>query len=94
MKSVNPKSKDLNALYEAILKLESADECKKFFRDLCTIDELKSMSERFAVVRMLEQGIPYRKISTKTGASTATVTRVAHWLHHGKGGYRLMLERL
>lgn len=90
-KKVN--NKDLKALYEAVLKLESVDECKKFFRDLCTVSELGSMAERFAVVKMIESKIPYREISKKTGSSTATITRVAHWLHHGKGGYKLVLER-
>ena len=86
-------NQDLKRLYQAVLKLESVDECKKFFRDLCTIDELGSMAERFVVVKMLDQKISYREISKKTGSSTATVTRVAHWLHHGKGGYKLILGR-
>ncbi len=85
--------KALKELYKAVLKLENVDECKKFFRDLCTISELSSMAERFAVAKMIDQKIPYREISKKTGSSTATVTRIAHWLHHGKGGYKLILER-
>ena len=84
----------LKKVYEAVLKLETVDECKKFFRDLCTISELNGLSERFAVAKMVDQKIPYRKISKKTGSSTATITRVAHWLHHGKGGYKLILERI
>ena len=87
-------NKDLEALYKVILKLDTIAECKKFFRDLCTVSELNSMTERFKVVKMLNEGVPYREISKKVGSSTATVTRVAHWLHHGKGGYKLMLERL
>ncbi|MBT6068722.1 TrpR YerC/YecD [Candidatus Peregrinibacteria bacterium] len=90
-KKVNNKA--LNEVYEAVLKLETADECKKFFRDLCTMSELNSMAERFVVAKMVDQKIPYREISKKTGSSTATITRVAHWLHHGKGGYKLVLER-
>ncbi len=93
-KSTKTNNKGLKELYEAVLKLESVDECKKFFRDLCTISELNSISERFQVVKMVNDKVPYREISKKTGASTATVTRVAHWLHHGKDGYKLMLERL
>jgi len=89
-----PNNKDLKELYEAILKLETADECKKFFRDLCTVSELSSMTERFQSVKMIDDGIPYREISKKTGSSTATITRVAHWFHHGKGGYKLVLSRL
>ncbi len=86
--------KDLNDLYEAVLELDTIGECKKFFRDLCTVSELSAMSERFQAVKMIEQKVPYREISKKTGLSTATVTRVAHWLHHGKGGYELVLKRL
>lgn len=89
-----PNNKDLKELYEAILKLETADECKKFFRDLCTVSELSSMTERFQSVKMINDGISYREISKKTGSSTATITRVAHWFHHGKGGYKLVLSRL
>lgn len=88
------KSKQLAELYEAILQLQSKDECKKFFRDLCTVSELETVAERFQVVKMVDESIPYREISKKTGCSTATITRVAHWLHHGKGGYKLILDRL
>jgi len=87
-------NKDLEELFEAILKLKTPDECKKFFRDLCTISELGSMTERFQVVKMVQNEIPYRKIAQKTGSSTATITRVAHWLHHGMGGYKLVLDRM
>ncbi|MFH1713002.1 MAG: YerC/YecD family TrpR-related protein, partial [Candidatus Jacksonbacteria bacterium] len=65
-----------------------------FFRDLCTLSELKAMTERFQAVKMINKNIPYREISKKTGSSTATITRVAHWLHHGAGGYKLALDRL
>lgn len=87
-------NKGVNEVYEAILKLETVDECKKFFRDLCTISELNGMTERFAVAKMVSRKISYREICKKTGSSTATITRVAHWLHHGKGGYKLILERM
>jgi TrpR-related protein YerC/YecD len=86
--------KTLKDLYTAITKLESASECAEFFRDLCTINELKAMSERWQVAQKVEKGTPYRQISEETGASTATITRVAHWLHHGMGGYQLMLKKL
>ena len=62
-------------------------------RDLCTLSELQSMSERFQVVQQIDKGLSYRKINKKTGVSTATITRVAHWLHHGMGGYQMMLKR-
>lgn len=94
MTTAKANNKGLKEVYEAVLKLETVDECKKFFRDLCTISELNSMAERFAVVKMVDQKIPYRKIAKSTGASTATITRVAYWLHHGKGGYQLLLHRL
>ena len=94
MKVAKNNKKALKELYEAILKLENIDECKDFFRDLCTLDELKSMAERFAVAKMVDKKIPYRTIAEKTGSSTATITRVAHWLHHGMGGYRHVLEQI
>jgi len=94
MNKMELNNKDLEELFEAILKLKTPDECKKFFRDLCTISELGSMTERFQVVKMVQNEIPYRKIAQKTGSSTATITRVAHWLHHGMGGYKLVLDRM
>ena len=84
----------IDELFEAMLTLESREECARFFRDLCTLSELKAMTERWQVAKQVDQAIPYRTISENTGASTATVTRVAHWLHHGEGGYRLVLDRL
>ena len=83
----------LDSLFDAILSLENRDECEKFFRDLCTISELKCMSERWEALKMIEEGIPYRTIAKKTGTSTATVTRIAHWLNNGTGGYKMALER-
>lgn len=87
-------TKAVKELFSAITALKTEAECKKFFRDLCTLSELKDMSERWQVAKSVQKGISYREISKKTGASTATVTRVAHWLHHGMGGYELMLQRL
>src|SRR5215210_1489327 len=85
---------DADALFEAILRLDSVEEAERFFRDLCTLNELRDMAQRWAVVRLLEQGLNYAEISRTTGASTATITRIASWLHHGEGGYRRMVERL
>jgi TrpR-related protein YerC/YecD len=82
------------ALFEAVLALESPQEAEQFFRDLCTLHELGEMATRWQVVRLLAQGIPYRQIADDTGASTATVTRIAQWLRYGTGGYGLMLKRL
>ena len=81
-------------LFEAVLRLETADEASAFFRDLCTLGELHDMAQRWAVVRLLDQGMHYAEISHRTGASTATITRIAQWLHHGEGGYTKALERL
>lgn len=80
-------------LFEAILGLETVDEVGRFLRDLCTLGELRDMAQRWAVVRMLDGGMHYAEISRRTGASTATITRIAAWLHHGEGGYRLLLDR-
>lgn len=92
--NTRPNNKELKELYKAVLQLETENECKNFLRDLCTISELSAMAERLTVMKMINDGVSYRKINKKTGSSTATITRVAHWLHHGKGGYKLMLERL
>ena len=85
---------ETTALFEAILELESVPEAEAFFRDLCTLNEIHDMAQRWAVVRLLDAGLHYAEISRRTGASTATITRIASWLHHGEGGYRLMLDRL
>ena len=85
---------DAAALFEAILRLETPEEAERFFRDLCTLSEIHDMAQRWAVVRLLDQGLHYAEISRTTGASTATITRIASWLHHGEGGYRLVLDRI
>jgi len=76
-----------------VLRLDSRDEVERFLRDLCTLAELEAMGHRWAVARLVDQGLPYLEIAHKTHASTTTVTRVAHWLRHGEGGYRLALDR-
>ena len=85
---------DAEALFDAILRLETRDEAERFVRDLCTLSEIRDMAQRWAVVRMLDSGMHYAQISRETGASTATITRIASWLNHGEGGYREALERL
>ena len=80
-------------LFEAILELEDAEEVERFLRDLCTLSELQAMAHRWEVAKLVERGLPYQEISRQTGASTTTVTRVAHWLRYGEGGYRQALER-
>ncbi len=87
-------TQDIRDLFDAILGLDSTDDAAAFFRDLCTLGELRDMAQRWAVVRMLDAGLHYAEISHRTGASTATVTRIASWLHHGQGGYRAALDRL
>lgn len=87
------KPKKYQQLFNAILSLETTTECQKFFRDLCTRGELEAMAERWEVVQLVLAGMSYRDISKQTGASTATVTRVAQWLNHGEGGYQLVLKR-
>ena len=83
----------MRELSEAILALETREEVERFLRDLCTLGELEAMAHRWAVARLVDQGLPYLEIAQKTHASTTTVTRVAHWLRHGEGGYRLALDR-
>ena len=85
---------EAEALLEAIVRLETREDAALFLRDLCTLGELRNMAQRWAVVRLLEAGKHYGEISAETGASTATITRIASWLHHGDGGYRLLLDRL
>ena len=85
---------DRRALFEALLSLKDAGECASFFSDLCTPAELEALAGRWKVARLLDQELPYREISEKTGISTATVTRVARCLTYGRdGGYRRALDR-
>ena len=93
MEQMLRKNRNLWELFEVITRIEKREECASFFRDLCTIGELEAMAERWQVAKMIEAGMPYRKINKKTGASTTTITRIAHWLKHGEGGYRMMLDR-
>ena len=95
-RSVSPRQEQQHerALYAAILALRSVEECRSFFRDLCTPAELQAMSDRWAVVEMLERGLPYREIHKLTGVSVTTIGRVARYLVAGNGGYRVASERL
>jgi TrpR-related protein YerC/YecD len=81
-------------LCDALLTLRTRDEAASFLRDICSLAELEALSHRLATARMLEDGLPYARIATELHGSTATVTRVAHWLRHGEGGYRLVLDRM
>jgi TrpR-related protein YerC/YecD len=88
------RSADTEALIDAIVRLGDRDEAARFLRDLCTLNELRDMAQRWAVARLLDDGLHYAQISRETGASTATITRIASWLNHGEGGYREALQRL
>ena len=83
----------LDDLADAVLLLRDRDDVTRFLRDLCTLAELEQLTHRWQIVRLLEQKVPYLEIAERIGTSTATVTRVAHWLRHGTGGYRVVLER-
>lgn len=93
---MNSKIKDKNTdlLFEAILNLETLEECYSFFEDLCTVPEIKAMSQRLVVARMLTQKNVYSTIVEETGASTATISRVNRSLIYGCDGYRLVFERM
>lgn len=86
--------KDMDNLFKAILALENEEECRRFFDDLCTVTEMQSMSQRLEVAMMLDEDMIYTDIAAKTGASTATISRVNRALNYGSDGYRLVLERL
>ena len=89
------KDNSVDFMLSAILKLETLDECYKFFEDLCTGPELKAMSQRVAVAHMLKNGWVYSEIVNKTGASTATISRVSRSLNqYSRGGYDLIFGRL
>ena len=81
-------------LFEAVLCLENKEECYTFFEDVCTINELLSLSQRFEVARMLRQKKTYLEISEKTGASTATISRVNRSLTCGNDGYEMVFNRI
>lgn len=81
-------------LFEAVLCLENKEECYTFFEDVCTINELLSLSQRFEVARMLRQKKTYLEISEKTGASTATISRVNRSLTYGNDGYEMVFNRI
>jgi len=80
-------------LFRTIAGLKSLDETERFFRDLCTIPELHTLSHRWEVAKLLDQGVHYADIAERTGASTATITRINSWRRFGTGGYRLLLDR-
>lgn len=94
--SVNNRLKDplVDALFEAILLLKNEEECYRFFEDITTVSELKSLAQRLEVAKMLERDETYTHIAEVTGASTATISRVKRCLNYGADGYKLILQRL
>jgi TrpR-related protein YerC/YecD len=83
----------LDDLADAVLALRTHDEARRFLRDLCTLGELEALAHRWQIARLVASGSSYLDIAETVHTSTATVTRVAHWLRHGAGGYELALER-
>ena len=88
------KTEAVDHLFEAILTLQNKEECYTFFQDVCTINELLSLSQRYEVAKMLREKKTYLEIAEKTGASTATISRVNRALNYGNDGYDLVFERL
>jgi TrpR-related protein YerC/YecD len=84
----------VKSLFEAILTLETEEECFKFFEDVCTVNELLSLAQRFEVAKMLKDKHTYMDVAEKTGASTATISRVNRSLNYGKDGYELVFNRM
>ena len=93
---MNTKIRDesVDFLFDAILQLETLDECYEFFEDLCTIKEIKAMAQRITVAKMLKEKQVYSDIVNKTGVSTATISRVNRSLYYGSDGYSVVFERL
>ncbi|WP_069650280.1 YerC/YecD family TrpR-related protein [Caloranaerobacter ferrireducens] len=94
--SYNSKIKDshIDELFEAILELRNLEECYRFFEDICTIKEIKSLAQRLQVAKLLRENKTYIEIENETGASTATISRINRALNYGAEGYNLILDRL
>ena len=90
----NEKREHSDLLYEAILTLKDLGECRKFFSDLCTVAELRAMEQRFEVAMLLSEGMIYNDILERTGASSATISRVNRSLQYGADGYQAVLPRI
>ena len=90
----NMKQPRYEEMYRAILTLKTVEECENFFDDLCTVTELKAMEQRYQVAELLDKGLIYNDILEKTGASSATISRVNRSLRYGAGGYAVVFERL
>jgi TrpR-related protein YerC/YecD len=89
----NLRADALTRLFEVLLKLRTVDECYAFFEDLCTVRELKDLSQRLEVAFLLHEGLSYQEVTKRTGVSATTISRVNRCLEYGSGGYRLAIER-
>lgn len=90
----NYTNENIDRLFEAIAKMQSAEECRAFFEDLCTIREMQDMAQRFRTAELLSEGENYQSVSEKVGVSSATISRVNHCLHYGSGGYGKAIEKI
>lgn len=90
----NMKRPQIEEFFRAVLLLETAEDCERFFEDICTVKEIQDMSQRLEVARRLAQGKNYGEVSRETGASSATICRVNKCLHYGAGGYRQVIEKM
>lgn len=88
------KSDQVDSFFQAVLKLENMEECYRFFEDICTIKEIQSIAQRLEVAKLLKLSNTYNEIEEKTGASTATISRVNRSLNYGVDGYNIVLRRL
>ena len=88
------RTKAVSELFEAILTLQEEEECFDFFEDVCTVNELLSLAQRFEVAKMLKEGHTYMEVAEQTGASTATISRVNRSLNYGKDGYEMVFRRM
>ena len=88
------RNSETDLLFEGILKLETVEECYRFFTDICTIKELQAMTQRLQVAKQLFEGRNYNEVYQDTGVSSATICRVNKCLNYGDGGYRMVLQRL
>jgi TrpR-related protein YerC/YecD len=90
----NRNNEEIDQLFKAILSLKDKEECYVFFGDLCTVNEVKAMSQRLEVAKMLLEGTTYLDITDETKQGSAAISRIKNCLHHGNGGFKLVLQRL
>lgn len=88
------RSKSLDLLFEAVLKLETLEDCYRFFEDVCTVKELQDLAQRFQIAVLLDQGLNYQSIVKEVDTSSTTISRVNNCLNYGTGGYRDALDRM